>query len=46
MPRSIVIGFLGTKLDRAGGPGRWDTWRPSVAFCQQDDFRVDRFDAL
>jgi transcriptional regulatory protein RtcR len=46
MPRNTVIGFLGTQLDRAGGPGRWDSWRPSIALCQQDDFRVDRFELL
>jgi transcriptional regulatory protein RtcR len=39
--RNVVLGFLGTQLD-AGGPKRWERWRPTVDLCRQDDFVVDR----
>lgn len=45
--RKVVIGFLGTTLDR--GPRdikRWEMWRPSVGLCQQEDMIVDRFELL
>ena len=41
-----VIGFLGTSLDRAQGPDRWNKWRPSVGLCQHEDLLVNRFDLL
>ena len=41
-----VTGVLGTNLDSGTGPARWESWRPSVALCQQDDFVADRFDIL
>ncbi len=46
--KTVVIGLLGTQLDQRGGfgPGRWDSWRPSVAACQQPDLVVDRFELL
>ncbi|MBR6467510.1 MAG: RNA repair transcriptional activator RtcR [Desulfovibrio sp.] len=46
--KTVVIGLLGTQLDQRGGfgPGRWDSWRPSVAACQQPDLLVDRFELL
>lgn len=44
--RCVVIGLLGTTLDRNQGARRWDSWRPSVAVCQHDDFVVDRFELL
>jgi transcriptional regulatory protein RtcR len=40
----VVLGFLGTTLDRGHGPERWEQWRPSVALCQQDDLVVSRFE--
>ncbi|MDE7548330.1 RNA repair transcriptional activator RtcR family protein [Acetobacter fabarum] len=40
--RNVVIGFLGTTLDR----GRRRSWRPSVQICAQSDFRVDRLELL
>lgn len=39
--RNVVLGFLGTQLD-AGGPKRWERWRPTVDLCRQEDFVVDR----
>ena len=43
---TVVIGVLGTVLDRAEGPERWSRWRPSVALCQQEDLLVARFELL
>lgn len=42
----MVIGLLGTTLDRGAGPRRWETWRPSVALCQHDDLLVRRLELL
>jgi transcriptional regulatory protein RtcR len=42
----VVIGLLGTTLDRGSGPKRWEAWRPSVALCQHDDLLVSRFELL
>jgi transcriptional regulatory protein RtcR len=41
--RTVVIGLLGTTLDRGQGPGRWEHWRPTIAVCQHQDLIVDRF---
>ncbi len=43
--RTVVIGFLGTTLDR-GGQNRWDPWRPSVDLCRHEDLVVGRFELL
>lgn len=42
----VVLGLLGTTLDRGLGPDRWTRWRPTVALCQQPDLRVDRLELL
>src|SRR5882672_2925693 len=42
---AIVIGFLGTTLDRATGD-RWQRWRPTVDLCRHDDFVVKRLELL
>lgn len=42
----VVLGFLGTTLDRAHGPGRWERWRPTVDLCRHDDLVVSRLDLL
>ena len=42
----VVIGFLGTTLDRRGKGGRWEKWRPTVAVCQHEDLLVSRFHLL
>ena len=45
--KTVVIGMLGTNLDRRGrGAKRWNLWRPTVSLCQHDDFVVDRLELL
>jgi transcriptional regulatory protein RtcR len=44
--RCVVIGLLGTTIDRGTGTRRWDGWRPSVAACQYEDLLIDRFELL
>jgi transcriptional regulatory protein RtcR len=45
--RTVVIGLLGTTIDdRGAGPGRWESWRPTVALCQHEDLLVDRFELI
>ncbi|SFM19135.1 RNA repair transcriptional activator RtcR [Marinobacter zhejiangensis] len=45
--KTVVIGLLGSVMDHKGkGIKRWDTWRPSVGICMQDDLLVDRFEIL
>ncbi len=46
MKETVVIGFLGSTLDRVKESERWLTWRPSVALCQNEDLLVDRFEIL
>jgi transcriptional regulatory protein RtcR len=43
---TVVIGLLGTTLDRGSGPRRWEAWRPSVALCQHEDLLVSRLELL
>jgi transcriptional regulatory protein RtcR len=43
MSEAVVIGFLGTTLDR-GGPRRWEQWRPTVDLCRHDDLLVRRLE--
>jgi transcriptional regulatory protein RtcR len=44
--RTVVIGLLGTTIDRGMGAKRWEVWRPTVAACQHEDLLVDRFELL
>ena len=44
--KTVVIGLLGTTLDRAREGDRWSQWRPSVSLCQHEDLLVDRFELL
>jgi len=44
--RIVVLGLLGTTLDRGKGPGRWEAWRPSIAACQHEDLLIDRFELV
>lgn len=44
--RRVVIGILGTKLDKGTHDARWEQWRPSVGIAMHADFPVDRFDLL
>ena len=40
--RNVVLGFLGTQLDRGGRRG----WRPTVALCQEPGFEIDRLELI
>ena len=44
--KTVVIGLLGTTLDAGHTQARWDRWRPSIAICQQPDFKIDRFELI
>ena len=44
--RIVVLGFIGTQLDKGQGSARWERWRPSVALTQHDDLVIDRFELL
>lgn len=45
--KTVVIGILGTTLDRRGKrKDRWDKWRPTVSMCQQEDLLIDRLELL
>jgi transcriptional regulatory protein RtcR len=44
--KHVVIGLVGSTLDAGLNEKRWTRWRPTVAVCQQADFRVDRFELL
>jgi transcriptional regulatory protein RtcR len=45
-PVRVVLGLIGPTLDAGRGPMRWESWRPSVALCQHEDFLVDRLELL
>src|SRR6202789_3947522 len=42
----VILGLLGTQLDRGAGPRRWEGWRPTVSLCQQEDLLVSRLELL
>ena len=42
----VVLGLLGTTVDRAARHDRWRRWRPTVAVCQHTELAVDRFELL
>ena len=42
----VVIGLLGSTLDRGSDADRWNAWRPTVDICRQDDLVVHRFELL
>jgi transcriptional regulatory protein RtcR len=50
MKKTVVFGFLGTKLDAIAGfganPKRWQKWRPTVGLCQQPGLPVHRLELL
>jgi len=47
MKRRVVIGVLGTVLDKRGKrENRLRKWRPTVGLCQQPGFPVDRLELL
>ncbi len=45
MPQ-VVIGLLGTVMDAARGPERWQKWRPTVSLFQHEDLLLDRLDLI
>jgi transcriptional regulatory protein RtcR len=42
--KKVILGFVGTTLDSARGPERWQRWRPTVALGQHQDLVVDRME--
>lgn len=44
--KTVVIGFVGTKLDTGKGQARWNKWRPSIALTQHEDAVIDRFELM
>ena len=47
MRRTVVLGLLGSKLDRsAKRKDRWSQWRPTVSLCQMEDLEVHRYELL
>ncbi len=44
MRKTVVIGFLGTKLDAGQSATRWEKWRPTVSLAQHEDLLVDRLE--
>ncbi len=46
MPKTVVIGLLGTTLDTGKAQDRWQSWRPTVSVCRQPDFVVHRLELL
>lgn len=46
MKEIVVIGLLGTTLDRGFSEKRWNKWRPSVGICLQKELKVKRYHLL
>jgi len=46
MKKTVVIGLLGTTLDRWHKEDRWSKWRPTVSIFQHQDFLVHRLELL
>ncbi|MFJ1300259.1 RNA repair transcriptional activator RtcR [Pseudomonadota bacterium AL_CKDN230030165-1A_HGKHYDSX7] len=44
--KTVVVGFLGTRLDAGHGANRWTRWRPTVSLTQQEDMVIDRLELL
>ena len=45
--KTVVISLLGTSLDDRGfGSKRWQSWRPTLSMCQQEDLIVDRLELI
>lgn len=44
--KTVVIGFLGTKLDSGVSDKRWARWRPTVALVAHEHFRPDVIELL
>jgi transcriptional regulatory protein RtcR len=48
MPRrkTVLVGLLGTTLDKSAGHKRWSRWRPTISAVAQPDLVVDRLELL
>lgn len=46
MRKTVVIGFLGTKLDAGVTAARWERWRPSVSLVGHEHFKPDAIELL
>src|SRR5271165_4426252 len=44
--KNVVIGLLGSNIDAGKSPDRWQSWRPTVSICRQQDFVVHRLELL
>ena len=44
--RKVLLGLLGSQLDAANGPGRWERWRPTVSLGQHSELLFDRFELM
>src|SRR5262245_45850030 len=44
--KTVVLGLLGSTLDRGTGPNRWNAWRPTVDICRQDHLVVHRLELI
>jgi transcriptional regulatory protein RtcR len=42
----VVLGILGSTLDRGRGPERWSAWRPTVDLCRHEDLLIRRLELL
>ena len=42
----VVIGLIGSTLDRGRGADRWNLWRPTVDLCRHEDLLVSRLELL
>src|SRR5258708_34662597 len=46
MKKTVVLGLLGTTLDRWNREDRWEKWRPTISIFQHEDFLVSRMELL
>jgi transcriptional regulatory protein RtcR len=42
----VIIGTLGSILDKGQGSDRWTAWRPTVSLCQHEELLVHRLELL
>lgn len=43
---NVVLGLLGTTLDKGRSAKRWNRWRPTVDLVRQNGLKVDRLELL
>lgn len=46
MKPCVVIGLLGSTLDKGSDARRWERWRPTLCLVQQPDLVIDRLELL